>query len=259
MEIQWNSSEEIRKKTQSGVIRWFWPIAMLLSRTILFFAFGFAIQLILAVFNVDSPNVEVTRWWTYQVIGSNILCFLLLRWLAAKEGMRFRDLIGMEKRSSKKDVLLVVALLIPSGIIGYFSVYLAGVWLYGDTPPAFMFQTLPLWAAVLSVIVFPLTNALVETPTYLGYSFPRIAVISENRWLALILASSFLALQHIGIPLYLDLRYMLWRFLSFLPFAFFAGWIYLKIRRLLPLMVLHYFADLPLAIVTLVMTIQSVS
>jgi hypothetical protein len=50
---------------------------------------------------------------------------------------------------------------------------------------------------------------------------------------------------------------MSWRILSFLPFAFFAGFIYLKIRRLLPLMVLHYLADLPLAIVTLVLAINS--
>ena len=163
----------------------------------------------------------------------------------------------MDKGLFKKDMLLVLALLIPSGVIGYFSSYFATVWLYVDTPPTFMFQSLPIWAAVFSVIFFPLTNALIESTTYFGYSFQRIAVLSGNRWLALVLAASFLALQHIGIPLYLDLKYILWRFLSFLPFAFFVGYIYLKIRRLFPIMVLHYLADLPLTVVSLVMAIRA--
>ena len=257
MEIQWNSVEEIQRKMQSGTIHWLWPVIMLLSRTFLFFVFGFVILLILDLFKTSQPTTEVTRWWTYQVISTNVVCFLVLIWLSSKESMRIFDLIGFERRLFKKDMLLVLALLIPSGIIGYFSVYLAGVLLYGNTPPTFMFQSLPIWAALFSVIAFPLTNALLESTTYFGYSFQRIAVLSGNKWLALALASSFLALQHISIPLHLDLKYLLWRFLSFLPFAFFAGWIYLKIRRLLPIMVLHYLADLPLAIVTMVMSINS--
>ena len=159
MEIPWNSVEEIQKKTQSGVIQWHWPIIMLLSRTVLFFVFGFLILLILSLFKISQPNSEVTRWWTYQVIGTNILCFFLLQWLASKESMKFSDLIGMDKGLFKKDILLVLALLIPSGVIGYFSVYFAGVWLYGDTPPTFMFQSLPIWAAVFSVIERALSRA----------------------------------------------------------------------------------------------------
>lgn len=239
------------------MIRWRWPTLMLFSRTLLFFAFGFIILLILNLFKFGQPDSEVTRWWTYQVMGTNILCYFLLRWLASKEHMKFTDLWGIDKGLLKQDMLLVLALLIPSAAIGYFSVYLAGVWLYGSNTPTFMFQSLPVWPAVFSAIFFPLTNALVETTTYFGYSLQRIAVLSGNRWLALVLAASFLALQHIGIPLHLDLRYVLWRFLSFLPFAFFAGFIYLKIRRLLPIMVLHYLADLPLAVVTLVMSIRA--
>jgi hypothetical protein len=230
---------------------------MLWARTLLFFLFGFVILFLLNWLKVSEPTSDVTRWWTYQVICANIACFLLLWWLAGREGMRFRDLIGLDKSLLKKDILLILILLIPSAVIGYFGVYFAGVWLYGDTPPGFMFQSLPIWAAVFSVIIFPLTNALIETTTYFGYSFQRIDALSGNKWLALILASSFLALQHIAIPFYLDLKYMSWRILSFLPFAFFAGFIYLKIRRLLPLMVLHYLADLPLAIVTLVLAINS--
>jgi hypothetical protein len=190
---------------------------MLLFRTLSFFVFGFIILYLLDAFRIGETNNEVTRWWTYQVICTNILCFFLLRWLAAKESMRFRDLFGMDKRWLKRDVLLILALLVPSAIIGYFGVYFAGIWLYGDTPPDFMFQSLPIWAAIVGVVLFPLTNALIESPTYFGYSFQRIAVLSGNQWLALALASLCLALQHIAIPLYLDPKYMLWRFVSFLP------------------------------------------
>ena len=257
MEISWNSVEEIQKKAQSGVIQWHWPVTMLFLRTFLFFVFGFLILFVLNLSKISGPNLELTRWWTYQVISANVVCFFLLSWLATKENMKFSDLIGLEKGLFKKDMLLVLALLIPSGIIGYLPVYLAGVWLYGNTTPAFMFQSLPMWAAIFSVIFFPLTNALIETPTYFGYSFQRIAGLSGNKWWALVLAATFLALQHIAIPLYLDLKYMLWRFLSFLPFAFFAGYIYLKIRRLLPIMVLHYLADLYLVVMTLALAIKA--
>ncbi len=256
MDISWNSVEEIQKKARSGVIQWPWPILMLFSRTFLFYGLGFLILLVLGFAKVDQPALEVTRWWTYQVMGANLLCFFILRWRTSKEAMKFSDLIGLEKGSLKKDILLILTLLIPSGAIGYLGVYLAGIWLYGNTPPAFMFQSLPIWAAVFSVIFFPLSNALIETTTYFGYSFQRIAGLSHNQWLAWVLAATFLALQHIAIPLYLDLKYILWRFLSFLPFAFFAGYIYLRIRRLRPIMVLHYLADLPLAVVTLVMALR---
>ncbi len=257
MKLQLNSAEEIQNKTSMGIIKWRWPIFILFSRTFLFFVFGFIILLLLSLFKVGQAYSEVTRWWTYQVIGTNVLCFFILRWLASKENMKFPDLFGLDRGLIKKDMLLVLALLIPSGAVGYFSVYIAGILLYGNTPPAFMFQSLPLWAAIFSVIFFPLTNALIETTTYFGYAFQRIAVLSRNKWLEMIFAASFLALQHIGIPLYLDPKYFLWRFLSFLPFALFAGYIYLRIRRLLPIMVLHYLADLPLAIVTLVMSLRT--
>ncbi len=253
---QMDSAAEIREQTQSGAGRWAWPAGMLGFRTLAFFAFGFIFLLVLSLLKIEQPNREVTRWWTYQVIFTNIVCFFLLRWLVSKEGLRFVDLYGFDRRKLKEDLLWIAVLLVPSGLIGYFSVYFASAWFYGDQAPDFMFQSLPLWAAIVSVVVFPLTNALIECTTYFGYSLQRIAALSGNRWLALVLAASFLALQHIGIPLHLDFKYFLWRFVSFLPFAFFAGLVYLKIRRLLPIMVLHFMADLPLAVVTLVMSVR---
>ena len=65
MKPAWNSVEEIQKKIRSGMIRWRWPSLMLFSRTLLFFAFGFVILIILTVFKSGQPDSQVTRWWTY--------------------------------------------------------------------------------------------------------------------------------------------------------------------------------------------------
>ncbi len=59
------------------------------------------------------------------------------------------------------------------------------------------------------------------------------------------IASLFLGLQHATLPLILDGRFVLWRALMYLPFAFYIGAI-LKLRpRLLPFLVIgHALIDL---------------
>ena len=108
---------------------------------------------------------------------------------------------------------------------------------------ALMFHPLPLWARVVSLL-FPLTIAFAELPTYFGYAMPRIEKQIGNGWLAWALASFFLALQHITLPLIFDWRFIIWRLGMFIPLAFLLG-LSLKLRpRLFPyLMTMHALLD----------------
>jgi hypothetical protein len=54
-----------------------------------------------------------------------------------------------------------------------------------------------------------------------------------------------LGLQHIAVPLLFDARYILWRGLMFIPFAFFAAIVLHWRPRLLPYMVIaHVLMDM---------------
>ncbi len=233
-----------------------WPACLLFFRTISFYAVGLVLVLVISLLGHPHPWQEVTRWWTYQVIVTNGICFLVLAYLQRKAGERFSGLYRFTRAMMKRDILIILALIIPSGIIGYYSVVIAGQIFYGSNPPEFMMQSLPIAAAVASVVLFPLSNALIETTTYFGYSFEGLVKGGLPIALALLVASLCLAMQHIAIPLFLDGKYIVWRIVSFLPFALFVGLVYAKIRRLVPIVVLHYLADLPLAIITLVLSMK---
>jgi membrane protease YdiL (CAAX protease family) len=88
--------------------------------------------------------------------------------------------------------------------------------------------------------------ALAELPTYFGYSITRIEALTGRTWWALSLAAFWLAAQHIALPLVFDGKFILWRFLAFIPLALVVGLIYLRTRRLLPLMITHGLIDLSL-------------
>jgi hypothetical protein len=114
-----------------------------------------------------------------------------------------------------------------------------------------MFRPLPTWAFALSFL-FPLTIWFTELPTYFGYCMPRLETQLKNGWLALVVASLFLAAQHMFLPFILDGGYLLWRFGMFLPFALLVG-LALKLRpSLLPYFVIaHALMDISTVLVYL--------
>jgi hypothetical protein len=81
-------------------------------------------------------------------------------------------------------------------------------------------------------------------PTYLGYAMPRLTVQTRSRWWGFILPVFMLSAQHVALPLIFDGRFLLWRFLIFLPFAVWVGLIIRWRPRLLPyMMVIHALMD----------------
>jgi hypothetical protein len=52
---------------------------------------------------------------------------------------------------------------------------------------------------------------------------PRIGAALKNGWLAWLIASFFLAAQHMFLPFLPDGRFAMWRLAMFLPFALWIG------------------------------------
>ena len=229
------------------------PWLMLISRTVLFALFQVVIAGFLSITGSPAPWDFAGGWWMVSALLTNLVSITLLVWLFNLEKRRYFDFIPAARQAFWKNLsitLLLVVVLVPLATLP--SQWLAN-WLFGsaETPFALMFRPLPLWVRVTSLL-FPLTIAFAELPTYFGYVMPRLEKQLGNSWLAWMLASFFLALQHITLPLIFDWRFILWRLGMFIPLAFLMG-LALKLRpQLFPyLMTVHALLDMATVVMLL--------
>lgn len=127
-------------------------------------------------------------------------------------------------------------------LIGMIGMYLAGYICYGVIPYAapMMIAPIPVWLAIINIIVLPISTAFAEDGLYLGCGVNQI----KNKYMSIIIPALFFALQHSFIPTLFDVKYIIYRFLSFLPLTIILCWYYHKKRNPLPIMVGHTIIDL---------------
>ena len=230
-----------------------YPWLMLISRSALFLFFQILIALILTATGTSSAWDESARWWTFLAFLTNFVSLYLLIRVFSAEGKRFWDILHFSRETWKTDLLWLFGFSIVGIPIAAVVKDPLAIAIFGDalTPTHMLFRPLPTWAFVLSFL-FPLTIWFAELPTYFGYVMPRLEVQLKNGWIAWLIASFFLAAQHMFLPLILDGGYLLWRFGMFLPFALFTGLV-LKIRpSLLPYFVIvHALMDVTTVMVYL--------
>ena len=223
-----------------------YPWLMLISRSVLFLIFQALIAFVVAVAGTRSAWTESARWWTFLAIFANIVSVLLLLRVFNAEGKRYFDALRFSRATFKTDLLWFFLSSLIGLPIAAAPMNILGGALFGDPmiPTHMLFQPIPSWAFILSFL-FPLTIGFAELPTYFGYVMPRLAAQLKNGWVAWLIASFFLAAQHMFLPLILDGRFMMWRFGMYLPFALFAG-LMLKLRpTLLPYyMIMHMLVDI---------------
>jgi hypothetical protein len=174
----------------------------------------------------------------------------LLAWLARRGGFRLSQIFNFKRRTWKVDVPLVIAATVVAAPLAYFPNPLLARALFGSPGAviSMMFQPLPEWAIRVAAVIFPVTIALSELPNYYGYVMPRLKSLTGAGWQIVILVGVSHALQHITLPLLFDVRFMLWRFGMFLPFALYVACVINWRPSLLPyLMVVHGLLDASLA------------
>lgn len=228
-------------------------------RTVLFAAFQGLFALGFALGGVAAPWMASIAWWPVSATLANLVNVGLLMWACRREGISFGELITGGRgpwRDTWRDTwrtdvawtlgaLLVVA---PLAVVPNFAL---GTWLFGDAavPANMMFRPLPLWAVCVVLPLFPLSIALSEMPTYYAYAAPRLQVVSGRRWMPLIAAAGWHAVQHVTLPLIFDWRFVVWRLLMFLPFALFVAWLFDRRRSVLPyMMCVHGLLDAQLPV-----------
>jgi hypothetical protein len=175
-------------------------------------------------------------------------CIGLLIWLTRQEGIRLRDLISFVKSKLKTDVLLGLGIFIivfPVTIIGLGR--LAMLIAYGNLNPVFpeftFTRTLPLLAVLYSRILWWPLWSVTEEMTYTGYALPRLNAITKSTWLSVAVVSIFYSLQHCFLSI-ADFQYGFYTFLLFIPLAVALELIYLRVKRLTPLIIGHWLMDL---------------
>ena len=187
----------------------------------------------------DKKIDEISNWWSIVASVINIVTILILVILTKKQGSNYWELVNYKK--GKTTVKQIVTMSIVILLIGMAGMYLAGYVCYGVIPYAapMMIAPIPLWLAIINVIVLPISTAFAEEGLYLGCGVNQI----KNKYMAIVIPALFFALQHSFIPTLFDARYITYRFLSFLPLTLVLCWDYHKKRNPLPMMVGHVIID----------------
>jgi hypothetical protein len=223
------------------------PFLLPLFRSALFIIVG-----LLFVIISNQSLEQASQWWPAICVICNIITIILLVIVFKREKTTFKKIIHYEKGNKNiKETLLIVLIMILLGIGG---IYGFGFMIYGYVPVTMM-QPIPVWIAAINILLLPITVIFAEMPLYFGYSLNRIEQISNNKLLAIGYPMFFYALQHSFIPLLFDFKYMVFRFLSFLPLIIVLGIIYYKKRKLTPLMVGHAVLDFATAVQILIMSL----
>ena len=185
---------------------------------------------------------DISNIWSVAASVINILFVLSLVLITRKQG-GYLKLINYEKGKTRpKQVFAMIGIIL---LVGMAGMYLAGWICYGVIPYAapMMIAPIPVALAVINLIVLPVSTALAEDSLYLGCGVRQI----ENKFVAIIVPAFFFAVQHSFIPTIPDVRYIIYRFISFLPLTVILCMHYHKHKNPLPIMIGHAVIDVATA------------
>ena len=210
--------------------------------------------LFLAIFligiQITSQNLpDISNWWSIVATVVNVTTIIILILLAKKHKSSYAEFINYKKGKTTKKQAIIMALIIL--FVGTWGMYLAGLICYGKFPYSapMMIAPIPAALAIINFILLPATVSFAEDGLYLGCGVNQI----KNKYAAIFVPAFFFALQHCFIPTLLDARYIIYRFLSFLPLTIILCWHYQKHRNPVPIMIGHALIEVA-SVVMILMT-----
>jgi hypothetical protein len=231
------------------------PLMLVSARTVLWFTFQCLLALVFLALHRPSPFRTAGHWWMFYGNLSDVCCLLGMKYFTRREGIRLRDLIGPIRMRWGRDLWFGLGLLILS-----YPFFMAGgrlaAWLVyrsvAKVPMDFILQrhSLPTWATVYTLCVWWIIQSATEEMTYNGYVLPRLQALTGHTWIAVSITGLWLAAQHFMIPFVPDWHYVVYRFVMFVPAILLLLLIYLRIRRLTPMIIAHWPMDVLVAIMT---------
>jgi len=243
-----NSSDEIGKRIDSGKISRIPTILTVLVRPALFIIVQGLMILILIAVNIKTPALAATSWWTVYGTLVDFGCLLTIYILVRREGLRIRDLLSFDKTKISRDLFIGLGIIIVVFPLSIFTGYILGSsTVYGSLHPVLpagnpMTRKLPFWAAMYSKMIWWIISASTEELIYQGYALPRLKLFFGRTWPAVLWVGFGWALQHSFLP-FINLKYAAFAFLLFFPLTIALQLIYLRVKRLFPLIIGHWGMD----------------
>ena len=214
----------------------------------IFFILIFVIGSIIVNKNISG----ISNWWSIVATIVNIITIILLICITKKMNISYSKLINYEKGKTKIKNVIIVSLIVL--FVGTIGMYLSGFICYGKFPYAapMMIEPIPLILAIINFILLPLTVSFAEDGLYLGCGVNSF----KNKYMAIIVPAVFYALQHCFIPTLFDGKYIIYRFLSFLPLTIILCWYYHKHKNPVPIMIGHALIEMASVIMILMTSIS---
>ena len=188
---------------------------------------------------VNKELKEISNWWTVIATIVNICTIIILVIAAKSGGTSYKEVINYQKGKTRPGIVIKMCLIIL--VIGMAGMFMAGFICYGVIPYAapMIIAPIPKALAIINAVFLPITTALSEDALYLGYGTGQI----KNKTAAILIPAFFFSLQHCFIPTLFDVKYILYRFLSFLPLTIILCRHYYKDKNPLPIMIGHALID----------------
>jgi CAAX prenyl protease-like protein len=251
-----NSRSEIKKRLALGEVAWPGPLLLVMARPVLFVLAQAALAAVFVLLHRPSAWRSAGAWWSVYGTLVDICCLRMMARFIRRERIGVRDLVGKVRLRRGRDIFVGMGLFLLTFPVFLGGSFVSSLLIYGSWDPQrnlylLGVRTLPLWGVVYSFAAWWLISAPTEETTYQGYVLPRIEALSGQSWVAGVVVVFWWTLQHCALPLVPDLKYLAFRFVAFLPGVTLLTVIYLRIRRLPPLILAHWPMDLGAVVMTL--------
>lgn len=198
------------------------------------------------------PYDSLSRWWTAIAIVCNVITIAILWMFSYKKGISYKELLNYEKgKTSFKSCFIIVFIIL---VVGMSGLFLTGLICYQKIPylDKTLVQPIPMWLAIIVLLLLPISTTLAEDGLYLGYA---IHLRGSQKWINVLVSAFFYALQHCFIPFLPNGIFVLYRFISFLPLTLLICFWYQKNHNPVPVMIGHFILNVATAVQIIIMTI----
>ncbi len=227
----------------------FWPVTLSFIGAPLAVAGNLVATGVAALGGSSRPWAAAEAWATFWgPLSVYAPLIFLLVWRSRLDGLTLSELLRYRRSKLGIDLTLGVAI----GIGMAFSAAIIGALateVFPEIGDSLLYHAdasktipLPAWFFAWSVLVTPLGAALVEELTYRGYALPKLLAARLKPGTAIGLTSLGFGLQHVAFP-FVDPNVSIYRSVAIFVIGCGLGWTYLKLGRLLPLVIGHYLWD----------------
>jgi hypothetical protein len=254
-----NSPSAILARASAGRIPWAGPLLLIIGRSVFLIAAQALVALLFLLRRDPAPWGSAGQWWTVYGNLADLGCLALLWRYTRAEGVSLRSLLGPSHWRHGFDVwfglglcILIFPLIVVGGMIANWLVF--GTFIASTAPAAGAAAAarhiFPLWRTIYSVSIWWIIWTPTEQLTYQGFALPRLQALTRRTWVAFVLVGFFWSLQHSFLPFVPQWRYVVLRFVMVVPGLIVTMLIYLRTRRLAPMIIAQWPMDILVAFMT---------